>query len=785
MNFAFDPIWPWSHLTAPAGGSDYGLWGRLLSFGASALLVAIPVALIVLTAWTYLGDPRASRRRVLTVLALRMGAFLFALLAILRPSVAFTDKAQNRTELKIVADASRSMTIQDGFNDLSRWQDVLRILRDCDPVLRRLRDESGVDVAFQRFAADVADFNPDDPGEADGSRTDVGGMLRKLYEERDGRRPLRGLLVLSDGADNGGARNPPLGEAGRWRGIPCPVHTFAVGKETTPDRQNDIALTAIAVEPVPVRVKGKLTTRVTIDAPGFAGTAVRLRLFLDGKEVLARTETLRLSANNEVRLECDAPARPGEVKVAVRVEDPKQEGKPPPGDLNPANNEIATFATVSKEGISVLLVDKWRWERKFIGQALAGDPRMQVEEVLLGGKTAVDPNAAELLQFDRHPYDVIILGDVTAAQLRDLHPQALAGIQNLVKEKAGLLALGGYSTFGNGDWPGTELEEMLPVSLNRGKSRGQIEEPAQMVPSKDGLRLFGYILRLAQGDDAQLMAEWEKLPPLDGISRLDTTGSGFENVLAEAKAGDRPPPILLSKTYGAGRVLAFAGDTTYRWIRSPEGQTAHARFWRQMVVWLARQEDAEGSVWVKPDARRLAVKGDLGFAVGVKGKTGADLKDGTFQVEVVAPDGTRHAVATARGTGDDRGTFTRTDTPGEYRLIVKGEGKDPSTGEKVSGEASARFLVYDDDLELMRRAADHDFLKKLATAGGGQFHLAEELPRFLQQLQNQPLANARAKAEVWPNWRTTTRSPFLPVFFVLFVALLSVEWFLRRRWGMV
>jgi uncharacterized membrane protein len=782
MNFVFDPVWPWSHLTAPAD-SSYGLTGRLFSLGLSALLVAIPVALVVLTAWTYLGDPRASRRHVLTVLALRMAAFLLALLAIFRPSLAFSDKSQNRTQLILALDASKSMTIQDGFNDLSRWKDLLRILRDCEPTLQRLRDEAGVDVALHRFAADVADFDPGQPGEADGPRTDVGSMLRKLYEERDGRRPLRGLLVISDGADNGG-RSPPLAEAGRWRGLPCPVHTFAVGKETTPDRQNDIALTAIAVEPVPVRVKGKLTARVVIDAPGFAGTAVRLRLFLDDKEVLARTETLRLSANNEVRLECDAPVKAGEVKVSVRVEDPKQEGKPPPGDLNPANNEIATFATVSKEGLSVLLVDKWRFERKFIGQALAGDPRMQVEEILLGGKTAVDPNAAELLQFDRHPYDVIILGDVTAAQLKAIQPNALAGIKTLVSEKkAGLLMLGGYHAFGNGDWAGTEIAEMLPVNLKAGKSSGQIEEPVQMVPTEPGLRLFRYIFRLADGDDKAVLAAWEKLPPLDGVNRLDKGETGLENVLAESK--ERHYPILLSRVYGAGRVLAFAGDTTHRWVRSPETQAAHARFWRQMVVWLAQQEDAEGSVWVKPDARRLRVREDLGLSVGVRGKNGVDLKDGTFQVEIIGPGGAKHAVATARGTSDDRGTFAKTDVPGEYRIVVHGEGKDPSTGEQISGEASARFLVYDDDLELMRRAADHDFLKKLATAGGGQFHLAEELPRFLQQLQNQPHTLARAKADLRPDWRTTGRSVFLPAFFALFVAVLAGEWCLRRRWGMV
>ena len=68
--------------------------------------------------------------------------------------------------------------------------------------------------------------------------------------------------------------------------------------------------------------------------------------------------------------------------------------------------------------------------------------------------------------------------------------------------------------------------------------------------------------------------------------------------------------VVWTNQYGKGRVLAFAGDTTYRWrtLGLPEKQTgveAHARFWKQTMLWLARQEEGEGFVWVKPDLRRL------------------------------------------------------------------------------------------------------------------------------------------------------------------------------------
>jgi len=94
-------------------------------------------------------------------------------------------------------------------------------------------------------------------------------------------------------------------------------------------------------------------------------------------------------------------------------------------------------------------------------------------------------------------------------------------------------------------------------------------------------------------------------------------------------------------------------------------------------------------------------------------------------------------------------------------------------------------LVYEDDAEMRQRAANHDFLKSLASAGGGEFHQPDDLVAFLAQLQSQPLPHSLAKADLWPDWRLNQTSGFLVAFFLLFVAVLSLEWLLRRRWGLV
>lgn len=746
-----DAVWPWS----------------LPLFGTPALAI-VALLLAGLTVWTYLGVPAATPGRIATVLGLRLAALFVILLLLLRPSVGYRDDLKVPSVLLVAADSSESMTIQDEFDGQSRWALLQRSLRQAQPTLDRLRDERNVNVILYRFDADAADYEAD--GKAEGKRTDVGQALHTLLERHRGEKHLRGLILLSDGADNG-IRHNPLQLAQQWRSLPCPLHAIGLGKTTTGERQSDIALTAINPEPSPVAVNTNLTVRGTIDAPGFLNARVRIRLFFDDREVLAQDETLTRIEGNEVKLETRAPGTPGEVKVTLKVQ-------VLPGEVTVANNEISTYLTVTKEGVSVLLVDKERFpEPQMMLDALRGDPRIRLSTVRLRGNQPLDARQLDLFRFQKEHYDVILLGDVTADRLRAADARALATLHELVVVKgAGLLMMGGYDSFGP-TWKGTEIEAVLPVQVGVSE---QSERPAKMLPTVDGLKHF--LLRQAdKPEDSD--AVWKKLYELNGMTRLGAAKPGAV-VLARADDAKDGPALLVGQTVGAGRTLAFGGDTTYRWIRDEAGKESHARFWKQVVLWLAKQEEAEGHVWVKPDIRRLSSGGKLGLTTGIRGKSGIDFPAGEFDVKVVAPSGAESKVPTARDRDENRGTFWKTDAPGEYRVVVRGKAKDVD-GTDVSGEASARFLVYQDEAEMLRRAADHEFLRRLSATGGGRYHRPEDLNRLLEELTEQPLAVDRTKSASWPDWRSNRMPEVLPAVLALFAMFLSLEWFLRRRWGMV
>ncbi|MCS6850026.1 MAG: glutamine amidotransferase [Gemmataceae bacterium] len=752
LTWTHDPVWPWSI-------PGYGPWG----------LALVVVVLVGLTVWTYLGVPGVSLGWLVLIVSLRLLALLLAVAALVRPSLAWQGDMNLPSVLLVLMDRSESMTIRDEFNGQSRWEAVQAVLRQSQPLFEALRDEHNVSVLLYCFAEDLSEWTAE--VQPDGKRTDHGQALQALYQRHSSEKYLRGLLIVGDGADNG-TRYPALAEAARWRSLRCPISTFALGQTTTTSQQQDIAFTAIIPEPSPVPVKGKLSVRGLINAPGFENAKVRLRLKVDDKEVASQDAILRKTTGNEVKIDIDAPQTPGEIKLTLAVD-------PLPGEVRTSNNEISTFLTVTKEGISVLFVDKPRFpEPQLICDALRPDPRIRL---FMAWRRTDEPGPEEgdWFQFDRQHYDVILIGDVTARRLTGGRPEILRRIQYLVRKGTGLLMMGGYETFGNSDWRGTPMEELLPVYLN---VSGQIDEAVSLRATPDGLK--HYVLRLAdtEADSDNL---WRRLPPLEGASRLGERKPGAA-VLAVSPRG---APLLVAQTYGEGRVLAFAGDTTWQWRRlglpqSNEGVLAHERFWKQLIIWLARQEEMEGNAWVQPDARRLPAGAKLGFSVGLRGKGGVELQDADFQVKVeYLPRSLEFAVPTAREGHDHRGTFWKTDLAGEYRLSVHARGKDHD-GSDVIGDASVRFLVYQDDVEMVRPAADHEFLAKLASTGAGKALRLQDLPRFLRELSSQPLPQVRPQVELWPDWNTTTWTPFLPAYFLCFVALLTLEWGLRRWWGL-
>ncbi|MFM7132006.1 MAG: hypothetical protein ACKO0V_21875, partial [bacterium] len=119
-----------------------------------------------------------------------------------------------------------------------------------------------------------------------------------------------------------------------------------------------------------------------------------------------------------------------------------------------------------------------------------------------------------------------------------------------------------------------------------------------------------------------------------------------------------------------------------------------------------------------------------------------------------------------------RGSYIARGGRGEYRVNVVGK----VNGQTI-GEDSARFLTSQDDRELEPPTADPDLLAAIANTTGGKVLKPEELLKELKSIDLRQFSEFESQEErrLWDNW------PML----LIFVALISAEWIIRRKSGMV
>lgn len=782
MELLVDPYWPWKQP------------GTLAFWLAMAGLWLI----VLVTLLSYRGVPGATSRRVVILVLLRLTAFLLALMPLLRPALGFLRSKEDESNLWFLVDTSESMSVGDELGGKTRWDLLQKHVQSALPLLERLQTEQGTKARWFGFDDKVVELTPDKMGNPTGKLTDIGGALHRLTDLRGGGN-FRGLVVLSDGAENGPQRFPARAEAGRWLATGCPVQSFVYGNSSTLIGQKDVALSNILTEPNPlIPLGGEMTVKLRLDGPGFKDQTVRVVLLIDDKPVNPKVfvDGVEQSSNNpeqrsrirltrpegiEVMLKYRPMDKAGEIKVEARVEDPDRPRQALNGEQTAVNNSIGTYVNVAKEGISVLYLEKPRaWEPTAIIDAISRDSQVSIYPVWIRGALG-EADKPDPLGLGERAWDVVIIGDVLAQQvLKAGGPEALNRLEKIVTERGtGFMMLGGYHTYGDGDWAGTPVEKILPVKLDQ---RGQVERETKMTPTEPGLRLYGYVMNMGNPNPKE---SWASLKELEGFSLLGTPKAGA-NVLAESPDGR---PMLVTQNYGNGRVMAFAGDTTHRWIRSPATKTLHDRFWQRMIRWLAHREDQTGTVYISPDTRRIPLRNDLGFRVGIRGKSGTDLENGNYTVEVIRPDGSKGNLTVTRVGNEMRGRFENTDKPGEYRLVLKGDGKDID-GTQITGESSARFLVYEEDQEMARIAADIVFMEHLGRSGGGTYvgDRGERLQEYLRSLLDKPIQLDRADFQLYPDWRnmeaSSSGSGFLAIFYLVFVSILGGEWLLRRSWGL-
>ena len=756
LTVQFDPVGSWAFVA-------------VVTLALAAVLLAVPP-----------DRTRLSGGRRLSLVALRLAAFLALVACMLRPTLVSSRKARQQATVLVLADASESMTVADVAGGGTRWEAMTKALEAARPAAAELLARGDVEIAAWTFDRELHPLaaRGDDPfplaawrDAASADETAIGSAVDEALRTAGNRR-LAGMIVLSDGAQHAYAPRdlPPQSAARNVDDAGAPLWSVTFGQQRGSGQGRDAAVVNLSVgETVYLANMLEVSGRVRLE--GLAGRAVPVVLLAEdgrgGMEEVARTtvQTAAETGEESVRLAW-TPKALGERKLTLQVD-------PQDGEVVITNNQLSTFVTVIDGGLKVLYLEgALRVEQRFLRRVLAASPDMQVDFRWISSSRR-DRWPVELGRDLTVDHDVFLIGDLDAAAVR---PADLEKIRERVDQGAGIGLLGGFHAFEAGGWAGSALGPLVPFQPDR-LAQQPFDEPV-----REGLHLrgplamlpdpkFGGISILRLGDaGADPRAAWEKLPPLAGANRLGRLTDTAKPLAVTADG----QPLLVAREYGAGRVLAFAADSTWRWAMQGAAEE-HRRFWRQLVLWLARKDDAEAdSLWLRLAQRRIAPGSPLEFDAGIMGPEGQPRVDVPLEAAVISPAGQSRPVRMVPAGETFSGTVSAGDDPGDWTLVVRG--RLPGVPEPL--ERSARFTVFRQDLELANPRANPLLMRQLAETTTGGVRLPEELPGIFEEIAARPAEYESREQWSFTPWDTW---PML----LLLAGCLTAEWYLRKKWGLV
>lgn len=753
--------------------------------------VVLVTGLLILFALLFVrptfGDLTRSRRFWLSLT--RTGVIGLAAIAIFRPGCVSTIEKNQSAVLPFLIDGTGSMQLPHEDDASTRWDELKKVLKANQANIAALNEQQ-IEVKFFLFdnrlvPLELVDSSPQLPDSPEGGETDIGGAINQIIQEFRGQRIL-GLVLSSDGVQNALDPNVEVLDAvDELAEMQVPLFSVPFGLPANVGQLADVAITNLPDQHA-IFVKNQLTVKATMVSRGFANKAIPVQLLVSRAgepDEIVVDEKLYTPQRpfEEVQVNLTyKPTEPGQYRIKVRAE-----GQPTEAALR--NNELPAFLTVYDGGVSVLYVEgnmgnEQIFLRRAIKEAAQG---IDIDFLpLYSSRRSQWPYSEEFRKkFNDKSYDIIIIGDMDSTAMHTLGEQdsSLHDLEKLIAEGKGLMMLGGYHSFGPGRYRETPLANVLPIRMGANERQDfdrdirkdlHIMRPIKLRPTSRP----HFLTRLDDADDPA--DAWKVLPALKGANRF----LGVKDSATVLLEGEGKEPILVSGNYGAGRVIAFAGDTTWLWWMNDHVEL-HKRFWRQLLLWLAfRDGRSNDNVWIDLPQRRFQPRSQVSFTTGAKNSFGDPIADAEYSATLIQPDGKKEVISVSRSSDRNWAVLDRNwiAQGGLYKIDVTAT----RNGETL-GTTEVEFIVFDQDREKANPAADPNFMTRLADQTGefgGRAVRPNELERLLKEIAQNP---PEMKIEVPMKWQLGQTFSDSTLFLVAFVAMLALEWFLRKKWGLV
>ncbi|UCE03945.1 MAG: hypothetical protein JSW67_07150 [Candidatus Latescibacterota bacterium] len=720
-------------------------------------LLLLPLAVGLAWIGYHRTTPPLDRRERLPYIVLRSLAFLALLIILASPVLNRIRNEPQRAHVALLVDESASMSTADtpGSGDA-----VARSQQAREAVRAVAEELSDADVALDviPFATEAeptleADSWLDAQRDATGAGTDVIGALRQAADRLAGQN-LQSIVLVSDGRPTRGGL-----DAGELAALGRPVYVIGLGDTLAP---RDLAIDRCDYAPI-AYVESETAIQVRIENSGFRGRSTRLRLLEGERELFGRDLSFEQEHGRtqvEIPLELK---QPGRKRLRLLLE-------PLDEEVTERNNAREIRIEVLKSRLRLLFVAaRPDWDVAFMARTLRDDPNVDLTLVhqneskswIHAGTPYTLPRGLRALS----EFDLFVLGAPGDAP-RELYE----GILQAVERGRGLLVLAGRESIYTSTAAFDALAPALPVQRSRARPPRYRVHDVRLTPQG---RLHPASAPLAEVADARNVLDG--VPPLLARHTDVRAKPGVLTLLASDTA--QPQPVLVVGRFGNGHTAAFTGFPVWRWgfTALEPARNANVEFFGHLVRWLTQPRDVDR---VQVTVSKPVYEGGepVEFAAQVLDPQFEPQEDAEVRLEVRSSDAGRSTAATLL-------LERRAGKPGEYAGALPGLGPGEYSAEAVAkragsevGRDTTEFTVESYSVEFANTSQDVGFLRELALRTGGRYvgidgarAVAAELPRSPQPVL------LHSEIEVW---NTTP-------LFIVFVLLLSAEWLLRKRRGLL
>ncbi len=710
---------------------------RLESFNISlnGSLVVILLGIVVLSVLVYLSYkitiPVISKPLKILLIVLRILALTSILFIVFEPQVSLTYVDKIEPKVAVFIDNSRSISFKDS---LERADKIKQLSKSFS-------DKLGNQLQLNTFGTSLKPLNTDSIDniklmEPETNFSNIFNDLKKTDQN------YSSVAIISDGIITGGS--DPTFTAQK---LGISIFTVGVGDSTL---QKDIAVKNVLFNQF-IYANKPTIIEATIVNNGFGSN--NTKAFLYENNVPVQTKDIVLNENGVNKVSFDyTPKETGEKKMRVIVQNLS-------GEITKENNKYVFYVNVLNDKLKVLIAaGSPSTDVSMFHQSLSLDENLKVKSQveISPRKFLINPKNA----FPNDSADVIILINFPNANSSS---EFINQVNNLIRTKNRPFFIA--VTQSTSIQRLKQLEQILPFSIGR-MSKDVLSTQPEIDESNFGL-IFS---------KDETTSQWDNLPPVlkNSSEFIPKPGS---IVLANSKVNNVSlnEPMIIARNIGSQKSIAVLAGDTWKWKlqTADKGLTLFDNFLISSVKWLYNQNKQKQFI-VRTSKKNYSLGENVDFTAELYNQTYAPIDNAEVKVSIKNGKQNLETMLDNSGNGIYTGSFSA-NSAGDYEF----SGEADYDNVKLKSDIG-KFNIGEVEIEKLNTRMDVYFLHTLARETSGKYYnianssnLADELLRINSSYSKDKISVD--EIILWSNEWTL----------FLVILLFAVEWFLRKKAGMV